>query len=658
MDELWELVEPRAGLWSRKRDAYAIAAAFNKAGQLSSKHGADPSSCHRVYGALAAAYLPLVERLRAPADCTIPLHACAKAGYWGGDLATALVRRLSAGGGALLATAKDHEHSNLWWSLSEALKSAEGRQVLSSIDLPRLLEASAASLLRSTDIQAQVVSNILLACARLELSNQALTHHLTAALATAAPMAGRQALANSLYALGELAEDVGHTPRPEDVRGLARDIASRLTLSAHATSLAHREDFKPQELANMLLGCAKLGYTDPGLLSPLAAAAGNAAARMNPQEISNSLYSLALLPPSFSEHGPAVGALARAGLRTRFSEYISQNISNAAWALAKMGYVDQTWYTGAVKAAERPEVMRGAVPQAWSNVWYALALVRHQPASGRLLERTAEAAGELRQGAKAQECANLLWALANLRLYDERLVEALAGRLGELLGQGSEHFTGQQLCNCLWALAVMGPDVLSRHSGLVEGLLREAERRWAVEGSVAFSEEDMVQLWQVQLELAHVGGGELQRILLGAGEGREGSLLGAAQDAAGRVATDEVRASDMERQVTTALERLATRSSPRKIESIQVGFLVPELCRVADVVVELAGGRRVVVEVDGPWHFLANRPKDAAAMDGSTELRNRQLGRVFGEVHSIPFWDWIFKGQPEQEEVLCRVLGL
>ncbi|KAG2497826.1 hypothetical protein HYH03_004096 [Edaphochlamys debaryana] len=620
LGELEELVEAGAGAWSREGNIKAFNTALNLTAKLPAP---DTVTRHRVFSTLAAAYLPLVEGLPDAASCTIPLHACAKAGYWGGGLAATLLQRLSRDRGALLVTANSQALSNLWWSLSEADKSAEGRQVVNSIDLPRLLEASAVLLLRM-QLNGQDCSNTLIACARLQLSNERLIHHLTARLVELGAEAKPQELANSLYALGELAEDLGHTPRPEDLQGLARAVPGRLKNTS-------RDGFKPQELSNMLLGCARLRYTDPALLRPLTAAAVGSAPYMTPQALANSLHSLALLQPSVSAHGGAVEALAQECKRRHFSGFIPQALSNSAWALATMGYADQGWYAAAAEAAGRPGAMRGAIPQAWSNLWYALALVRHRPAvESRLLERTAEAAaGGLRQGVNAQACASLLWALANLGLDDERLVDALAGRMGELLGQDPKQLTGQGLCNSLWALAVLGPDVLSRHSGLVEGLLREAERRWAAEGRKAFIEDGLTQLWYVQLELAHVGGGELQRILR-AGDGRQGSLLGAARAAAEGQALQRAAEppSDLELQVASALERLAERLGPGTLVSVQRGCVVPGLGRAADVVVELAGGRRVAVEADGPWHYFANRPRDPTAVDGPTELRNRQLGRA------------------------------
>ncbi|KAG2497938.1 hypothetical protein HYH03_004200 [Edaphochlamys debaryana] len=565
----------------------------------------DTALCHGVLDTLAAAVLPLLKSPKSAGDLIVPLTACAKAGYWRGGVVEELLKRLSAGGWALVrkdASSEDpkqrsllsQDHSNLWWSLSVAPPGLR-----SGVDQQVLLQLSTSILPQAPIEKSQDCSNILLACARLKLNGAGrLAHHLTARLVELAPVADYrdacQSLANSLYALGELAEDVGHKPRPEDLKGLAREVVARLPAGSG------RDSFKPQELSNMLYACAKLGHTDPALIQPLASAASRAALRMTPQ-----------------------------------------GLANSGWALAKMG----------------------GKTQEWSNLWYALALARHRPNSRKLLELTAEAAALLRESAKPQACANLLLALANLRLYDERLVDALAGRLGELLRQDPKQLIDQGLCNSLWALAVMGPDVLSRHSGLVEGLLREAVRRWEAECSSAFGKEDSTRLWQVQLELEAMGGGEL-RSILGAGKGREGSLLSAARAVLG-VRMGELTArqsTTLETEVASALEQLQQRMGPGAIVSVQRRCVVEEVGRYVEAVVELAGGRCVAVVTAGKPEHFANDPH-RCTLTGVVELRVRQLGRVpgFSHVRLVPYWEWEEAkagGEAGQRAYLCRLLGL
>ncbi|KAG2497879.1 hypothetical protein HYH03_004145 [Edaphochlamys debaryana] len=513
----------------------------------------------------------------------------------------------------------DQDHANLWLALSEAFKGAEGRQVLSSVDLPGLLESSAEGLLGTKELAPQACSNILLACARLKWKRETLVNHLTACVLESKP--SKQHLANTAYALGELAVDVGYKPRPEDVQGLAKAVNALLSSEDGWNSL------KPLDVANLLLGCANLR-----------AAEGNA-------------------HPVLAEIAKALSAECT---RSQFAGFKAQDLTNTLWALTKMGCAEQSCFAAAAEAAALPSFTDNAMPQSWANLWYALALARHRP-SEHLLLKTCDAEAMLQKRSNGQDCANLLWALANLRLYDERLVDALAERLGELLRQGRKQLTAQALGNCLWSLAVMGPDVLSRHSGLVEGLLREAERRWSSDGRSAIAEVGLAQLWQTQVELAHVGGGELQRIL-GAGEGREGSLVAAMRaNAATRVAAvASVKPTSLQREVAIALEQLREQSGPGAIVSVQQGYVVEKEGQFSEALVSLACGRCVAVETVFEGEVYSN-PSHDRVLTGPVILRHRHLGRCFGtgNVVTVPFWEWkAAKAKGEQLRYLSNRLGL
>ncbi|KAG2497906.1 hypothetical protein HYH03_004171 [Edaphochlamys debaryana] len=254
----------------------------------------------------------------------------------------------------------------------------------------------------------------------------------------------------------------------------------------------------PQALAAVLVACATLGHKQP-VLSGLAA-----------EECA----------------------------RRQFAGFDAMALADTAWAMAKLRRKDPAWFGPLVEAAGKADgpMGQGVSAKALFLTWYALARVQHVPASGALLERTAEAAEALRSSASPMQAANLLWALSTLGLNEERIVDALAGRLGDQLAKDPSRMKVADVCQALEALAVMGPEVLSRHSGLVEGLLREAERRWdAGSGSRgartrALDRGDLEGLWVVQRALTSLGG-DLQHVL-GAGEGREGSLLEAARVAA------------------------------------------------------------------------------------------------------------------------------
>ncbi|PNH03574.1 hypothetical protein TSOC_010352 [Tetrabaena socialis] len=596
------MVQEGAAAWSEARNVSRICAAFNRAGKLCSpadQHatGPDPQQAallHHTLATLAAAYLPLVPRLPVAKLCVVPLWACAKAGYWHGGLAAALLQRLAQDDGAVLRKANDQDHANLWWSLSAAPE-----HVVTAAQTDEVLLASADCLLR----------------------------------------------------MG--AADIG-----------------------------------PQACSNILLAAARLAYAHPKLLLHLAAVAGQAAGRFNEQDLANSLWALAELgwrrswDPGFA---PPLQLAAECKAQ-RFAGFKPQELSNSVWALAKMGYEgDQEWFAAAAAAAGRPGAMAGATAQNWCNLWYGLALVRHRPGDA-FLDSSVEAFGELHARAEGRECASLLWSLATLGVpYNPPLVGALLERLAGLLPQAGA-VCGQELANSLWALAVMGPAALSRHRRPVEALLRGLVRRWDDAGPAMIrngsagkppAREELAwltQLWQVQQELMELEGGrtKLSSIIAGAQcAGPQGCLLGALTRAAAawRLAADPPT-SDLQQLVLSALGRLQQRLAREQLQqpgsgppivSVSGEEQVEGMVGRVDVVVELAGGRRVAVEVDGPWHFLANEPyKHVRA--GPTQLRDRQLRRAFGaaNVMSVSYLDLrALRGEAWREErYLQRLLDL
>ncbi|PNG99579.1 hypothetical protein TSOC_014638, partial [Tetrabaena socialis] len=319
LPSLAALVEVQVAGWAAAGDKNTFFAAFNKACKLGMVPNQRPRDddpqraqlLHHTLDTLEAAYLPLVTRLPAAKWCAGPLWSCAKAGYWGGGLAEALLQRLGRGSGALMHKANGQEHANVWWSLSVAPE-----EVLQTGQAEEVLDASAKGLrqMGAASIGPQACSNVLLACARLQRSPTDLLHHLTACLAAQPDAAECQHLSNSLYALGKLREDCSHTPQPQDLQRLLDEVSRRLAGGLHVAGSSGREGgggrFIPQELSNILLGCAKLGYTDLTLLQPLAVAAGEATGRMNGQDLSNSLYALAVLDCKDPAYAPAVVQLA------------------------------------------------------------------------------------------------------------------------------------------------------------------------------------------------------------------------------------------------------------------------------------------------------------------------------------------------------------
>ncbi len=80
------------------------------------------------------------------------------------------------------------------------------------------------------------------------------------------------------------------------------------------------------------------------------------------------------------------------------------------------------------------------------------------------------------------------------------------------------------VASSVWAVPVMGPGALLSHCGSVGQLLREVLAVWEQGRAGVGEEEQLLQLWQVQLELEGLVGGVAER-----GGGSSGSSSGPGQ---------------------------------------------------------------------------------------------------------------------------------
>ena len=246
-----------------------------------------------------------------------------------------------------------------------------------------------------------------------------------------------------------------------------------------------------------------------------------------------------------------------------------------------------------------------------------------------------------------QEVSNLLLALATVYHLDDfpQLLATLLPLLPALLGQ----FSGQALCNSCWSLTVLGQ---SGHPAM-EALLREAHGR---QQQAAFTPEGLCQLWQAQLELQDQGLGHLglKGQLLA-----EGRLAWAARQAADGGADEVPTAGSMQTHVAQAIGGLYHHAGWH----VEREGCTPDGMFSVDVLVSLPGlhggrDRLLAVEVDGPSHFMANLP---SRYDGSTQLRNRLLGRLkqrgLSGLVLVGHQEWRGKSADERREVLRGKMG-
>ncbi|KAG2433031.1 hypothetical protein HXX76_008758 [Chlamydomonas incerta] len=500
-------------------------------------------------------------------------------------LGAEILRKLAGGKRQLLQPANGQDHSNLFWSLSVA---PEGLREAMADEVAATLEASGNLMmqLESRDLGPQACSNVLSSCARLGHAPRELLHHLTGAMAE--PGLARSArcmhLASSLMALARLRGETGHKPRAEHLRQLLGEVAARLPAAPGEAAAgggggSGADTFKALEVANLLWACSKLGYTEPVVLRRLAAAAAAVGPRMNGQDFSNTLHAMSVLSnpgraagvhtggptevvavAADVDFGPAVRRLAADSQRRMAAPgggFTPQDVAGTALALARLGFNDAAWFSAAVSSALQPGFRGAAKPSDSANLLTALALAGYKAAPPGLTR------GMVVGRVGITTCANWIWSLAVLDLYDERLTDALEARLLELLrGASREQLTGEELAGAVWAVATLdGGRAVKRYRDLAAALLYEVARRWAAaneakeaaaagaeagaegaEGAASaagaaegpFSKDALLRLWQAKevLECAGEAGHDLQRILGSSTAGTGPSLLAAVRRAA------------------------------------------------------------------------------------------------------------------------------
>jgi hypothetical protein len=316
-------------------------------------------------------------------------------------------------------------------------------------------------------------------------------------------------LSNLLYALGS---------RPQ-LKGLLQPPVL-VALLQQLNQVAHTAI--PQALANALWSAAKVeqppGDSSRLLREVVAQLLGkflNILQEAQPQDVSNTLYALALLPQAwpmdsalqlvekmvvllpqarpqaasnvlwalgwYVEQGwlKPLGGVPDAGLQAAVDQLLShlaaagggvkpQEVSNSLWAAAVL----QAQVDWRVVGRLMESVSRGRpAPQALSNAAWAVATLQQlldasspaqyvnqqqQQVWQRPFSRAAQVFATLLPQASQQEIANMVWACGVVRHYPQQLLQALTAAAAPppQLAQA----TPQAVANLAWALAVLAPE--------------------------------------------------------------------------------------------------------------------------------------------------------------------------------------------------------
>ena len=278
----------------------------------------------------------------------------------------------------------------------------------------------------------------------------------------------------------------------------------------------------------------------------------------------------------------------------------------------------------------RTKRVREFNPQGLANTAWACATVGH--ASPALFDAIASASMALVGEFKPQELASTAWAYAtvghkSLVLFDA-IAKASVKRVGELDPQG--------LANTAWAYAACDVRAVSLFASP-----RFADR--CADLVDEFSTVELSQLHQWQLWL------ELER----AGDSWPGLRADMRERCRQAFSSEDVSPSQFQRKVAVALQDLDLGVSEEVRTS--AGYSI-------DVVVTMAKGHKVAVEVDGPSHFVGA----SQTPNGATLLKRRQLRAAGWALLPVPYWEWDALNVPgnaeeqrlRRREYLTRKLSL
>ncbi len=529
--------------------------------------------------------------------------------------------------------------ANTLWALAK-LECPESKDFISKL----LLAADH----KLRDFKPQELSNTIWALAKLmHLESETFVNKLLAEAERKLHHFKPQELANTVWALATL----GHSN--------ASVFVGKLVLEA----VHHLQDFKPQELANTMWALAKLAHpVTKASVDRLLDEAGRKLPDMLPQHLANVFWALATLQGR-CDYGAFVNRLLAEAER-KLRDFTSQELASVAWAMATLehphtaSFVDQLiveadrilesfdsqalantlWALAKLEhsntrafhafvdslLAEAEHKLRDFTPQALANTVWAMATLRHH--EGRFINSAAQQIISCKHKFNSREIGQLLSSLPSLGYVDP----VLYGSLGPLLISRSDIYV-QSVCNVFHGLAVAGIHPPWAMELLLEWLpakIQEAEG--AAAGShleqhrMAVDPRDLMQAFHFLLMLEARGSLDPQAQSSHAFQ-RMRELCRAAW-MEGMSSTE----SRSHREVFAAVCQLpgcsgavCERRTEDGLFSMDIGLEVPS----AEGIVKLA------IEVDGPFHFMSNKP---TMVTGETLLRNALLEARGWRVVSVP----------------------
>lgn len=454
-----------------------VAAAIVHAAKLLSGQGPQQVAQHQqLLDQLEGMLARCLPEYQEPRQCANCVWALGKLGRLPRpELLAAVKGLLTRGGGAQLLRCKPQELSNLAYGLAllgvrdgalwdgiaavaakraDSFKAQELANVLwahgaiGRRDTQLFDAAVRAAAARLQEFQVREVVNIVWSCAKVGHKDAAFLDEAAPWLADRVADFGSQDVGNLLWALGKL-RPLG-LAQAALVQGLGQQVvAQQEALVGQA---------KPQELVNVLWGCARLRHSPPPLLAALLDALTQRCKDLPPQSVANGLWACAALGQRHEAFLDAALAAATCHLHSA-PGFKPQELSNVIWACGRLGLAagslkQAACFQALVSAAAPCLGSATMLPQHVANITWACAALRHREQA--LLSQLPAVLPRTADRLKPVELAMLSWSAARLQVDEPSVADALARGISAHAGQ----MQPKMLSFSVWSLAKLnhGPD--------------------------------------------------------------------------------------------------------------------------------------------------------------------------------------------------------
>ena len=453
------------------------------------------------------------------------------------------------------------------------------------------------------------------------------------------------------------------------------------------------QDFKDQELKDVLWAFSKIGVRHPALFKKVAhhlvAANGRGFGGFSSQGLGNTLWSFAKQAQLSLEVIDSLGDSVKLGSTGRLAVYETSCLDIGEKAI-------KTLFVRAAEGGVELGLDRFTNQDLSNTVWaYSTLGLLHsgffKDAENQVLKRLKNL-----RPFKGQEIANILWSFATLNAQpDPALIDALSSYITSVCcgkkGVADEYsiskiFKRQELANVAWSCAVVGryPEELMKilYTGIV-GTANDPNRMKQIFHDDGLQQSSIMTLYYVQLA-ADIEASKLRLALPtgfpnGWGESEE-HVKGNGDDLIEMSSSMlTLTISKLQKDVSNTFTDIGFENVLEHVIDTneikdEYGFQLPQTPQEF-LSIDIANiGQKVGVEVDGPGHFVRliddnRKPNNKVTLDGQfadkgenrvngpTLLKHRLLTHLGWNIIHLPYWEYqSLGGDREKERKYCKSL--